>query len=820
MKKFFLVFITLSHLSFAGPLTDNIQETHEQITAKPESNVPEDHRKKDYTEIATVQEEVPFYAIEHQTKKLKKDPLIKFKFENEDLVKIINLLAAKEKVNIILPQGADAINQKITFNAGKKIPLSQAKKYLSIFLNLSGYSMYPDGNFFIIAKNDPNINRVPLPLFINVPPADIPHSEDQIRAVYYLANLKVPESTQGGEPLNLMIKDMMSTNGTYIFDPKSNGVILVDKANNISSIATILTELDTSGSRDIITIVPLYNSTARTVADLLKTQIVAAAVDARGVIRTDLKTESGIYFATNTRVVPDDRTNSIIIMGKETAVERLKDFVQEYMDAPAESGNSILHAYDLQYLDAEDFAKVLQDIVAPKTAAGQSQKDIVPGPMQFFEGVKIVPETYKPVQSAKAIAGGSTVEETGTVFQGGNRLIIAARKKDWTRIKSLIQLLDKPQRQVIIEILIVDLSVTDSKIFGSQIRNPIVPGTPPGFAFQSAQLIGPILDNPTTTTPPTTLAADLLRILLGQTTSVATTLSTGALSGSLIVSIADPNGSGAWAVFQLLDSIVATKLISHPFLVTLDNVRGEEILTTIRRADGNQSIGEGGISTVQQKDFEATYKIAVTPRISSLDRLNLQVTIEIEDFTSANQTDFSRQTRRVQTNANMNSGQVLVLGGLTRFETDETDSETPILGQIPIVGWFFRNKSKTTIKNNLGIFICPTIVEPKLREGQKKYTDDKVKYCYSTVGEAATYDNVRDPITRFFFIPGGGRDEEILTQYLADSREGSYNFENREREILEPKKIKSSINAETTAEESQELKTLLENESNPISSGQ
>ncbi|MFA6066545.1 MAG: secretin N-terminal domain-containing protein [Candidatus Babeliaceae bacterium] len=772
-----------------------------------------------YTQLATIQEEVPFYAVETDKKKKKKEPLIKFNFDNEDLVKIINMIASKKKINIILPQGADVINQKITFKLQKKITLAQAEKYLSMFLNLSGYSMYPDGNFFVIAKNDPNINRVPLPLFINVAPAEIPHSEMQIRAVYYLANLKVPENTMGSEPLNLMIKDMMSTNGTYVFDPKSNGVIIIDKANNISSIATILTELDTSGTRDVIALVPLYNSVARTVADLLKTQIVASSVDARGIIRTDLKTESGIYFATNTRVVPDDRRNTIIIMGKETAVERLKDFIREYMDAPAESGNSILHAYDLQYLDAEDFAKVLQDIVTPKGASGQSQKDSATGPMQFFEGVRIVPETYKPVQSAKAIAGGSTLEETGVVFQGGNRLIIAARKKDWDRIKALIHRLDKPQRQVIIEVLVVDLSVNNNKIFGSQVRNPIVPGTPPGLDFQSAQLIGPVLNNPDVNTPPTTIAADLLRILLGSTTSMATLLtSSQQFSGGLILSINDPNGSGVWAVFQLLDNIIETKLISHPFLVTLDNVRGEEIITNIRRAPGNQSIGEGGISTINQKDFEATFKVAITPRISSLDRLNLQITIEIEDFTSPSLTDFSRQTRRVQTNANMNSGQVLVLGGLTRLETTETDTETPILGQIPLVGWFFRNKTKTTVKNNLGIFICPTIVEPKLREGQKKYTGDKIKYSYSTIGESATYDNIRDPITRFFFM-SGDKSETTLTQYLADSKEGSYNFESQEREILEPKKIKTSINTETPTEEDRALKALLKDEKNPISGG-
>ena len=134
----------------------------------------------------------------------------------------------------------------------------------------------------------------------------------------------------------------------------------------------------------------------------------------------------------------------------------------------------------------------------------------------------------------------------------------------------------------------------------------------------------------------TTLAADLLRILLGDppNTSLAFRTSSGPDTGALIISLNDPNGSGIWSVFKILDKYVETKVLSHPFLVTLNNVRAEETLTTIRRATGDQSVGEGAVSTIRQKDFEAKLKVTITPRVSSLERLNLEIAIDIEDFTT------------------------------------------------------------------------------------------------------------------------------------------------------------------------------------------
>ncbi|MGC2310797.1 MAG: hypothetical protein WA432_04210 [Candidatus Babeliaceae bacterium] len=745
-------------------------------TTEQSEKAPNTEEKNEEEESASeeLDEETPVEVVQPtaQEKKTKRERRIRFNFVNEDLTKIINLIAAKLHRNIILPQGALAITQKVTFKQPKKIPLSEAEKYLAIFLDLAGYSMHKQNNFYIIVKNE-QITREPLPLYVNVIPEELPHTDERIRAVYYLANLKVPEATQGplqADPLVILLRESLSTIASFVFDNKSNGIIITDKATNIASVMKIILELDNFGSKEIVQILPLYNSSARTVADLLNKQILAVG-ESKTILRSDIKSESGSYFSSNIRILPYDEANKLIIMGRETAVNRIIDFVREYMDAPQESGNSILHAYDLQYLDSQDFSAVLQKVVAPKgPGLGQSQKE-GGGPTIFFEGIKIVPETYKAAEQAKTITTGVEVLAEGTITRGGNRLIIAARQRDWKRIKALIEELDKPQRQVIIEVLIADITVTDNQLIGGQTRNPSFIKLPNGVEFQSAQLVGPIT-NETSTMPPTTLVADLLRLILGSTNSVATYLTsplTGSV-GSSIVSFNDTNGSGIWSILQILQGITTMKILSHPYLVTLNNFRAQEVVSNIRRVRGDQSIGEGGISSARQDDVEAALKVAVTPRISSIDRLNLQITVNIEEFVvAADPTNANRNTRMVQTNANLTTGQVLVIGGLTRLVETESQTETPILGQIPIIGWFFRNTTKVVMQSNLAVFISPTIVEPKLRDGQDIYTKDKIKDAYGNMSSGIIFDNLRDPITHWFFTNKTDADVALMNNYLEET---------------------------------------------------
>ncbi len=803
----------------AGVASD-VERLEKQVTKEMAKGV--DIEEEVTPELVTSEEPVEEVKKEEEkafTTKKDKRTLVKFDFENEDLVNVINKFAALQHSNIILPYGAQAITQKITFRLGKKISLAEAERYLDTFLDIAGYTKVPHGDFFTVVKVDPNITRETLPLYVGVPPKDLP-SSGRIQVVYYLQNLKVPESSQGTDPLHVIFNDMLSVNRSYTFDIKANAVIVADKASNIKAAMTMLLELDSMGIHDVVRKMQLYHASATMLAPLLQQQIIAVTGDQRGRLRADVRSEAGLFFAPGTKIVANPQDNSLVLMGKEPSVARIMDFVNEYLDVPLESGRSILHYYDCQYLDAEAFAAVLKQVVATQSRSGQATTDQVSGPNRSFEGViiaaeSIVKEEVKKAEIALAKEGESILK--GTVFRGGNRIVVAAKNSDWERIERLIKEIDKPQLQIILQVMIVDFTADKNKIFGMQTRNPSTMQLPHGVNFQAANLAAPILVSNTATETPTTLATDLLMLLGGTATTpptqseakILTSSSTGD-PGSLILSLSDPAGTGIWTFLQWLNSFGELKVLSHPYLVVLNNQKGEESLTQTQRLQGQSRTGEGGAVVSEIDDVPASLKVSIVPRASSVDRLNIQVSIKIDQFEG---TKGNIATRELHTNANLNSGQMLVLGGLASINQTDEENETPLLGKIPIIGWLFSSKSKASRKTNLAVFIIPTIVEPKIRSGLNKYTRDRIAMSYGDIESGALFEQFKDPINYLFFKDRKNESAETLDEYLAESK-GNFVRPPKMRGPRGPKRPEEQD--KIIPQEAHQLKVMLAGEQNPV----
>lgn len=714
-----------------------------------------------------------------------KGPLIPFSFDQKSLVDIIDYLTEKKNVNVILPQAPadlEAIKkQVITFHpqGRTRVTLDEAWRLLTTFLELSGYSISKRRNdLYVIVKTgrpeEPGITREILPLYVGTPYEELPHSDKRIRYIYYLKNFRIPTAEdRDTNPVARILKEMLSPGAPVIYEPKTNALIITDKASTIASVMRIIRDLDESGFRETIEVVQLNYVPARDVVKVFDS-LKKAAGEAAGItspfIRADARAESLSYFAADTRIIADDRMNTLIIMGRESAVERIREFVQQYMDTEPQEGKSILHSYDLQYLDAQQFAEVLSKIVAPPAPTGmQATQGPGGGPERYFQGVVVAAEEVKKVE-AKATTEEVTLEAKGDytpagitsqIITGGNRLIIAALHDDWIRLKDFIEALDKPQPQVILEVLIVDITDAKVKLVAGSIRNKTddqLPGQ--GFQWLSNNLsdVNDIIGN-----VPTKLATDLLQVLVGDSTNPPVTALLAA--GSTILSINDPKTPGISALLQVLDTITQSKVISHPFLVTTNNQKATITSQEIRRVQGDAVSGAAGVITIPIIDLPATLQVQMIPRLSSLERLSLQIAVDINDF--INNTSFTRTTRRINTNANLKSGQILVIGGLVRVDQGETISGTPLIQRIPLIGSFFSNKNKNTTKTNICIFICPTIVAPKLRGGMDVYTADKIRKGRRDIDERTIFTDSRDPVMHVFFRPDYKADR-LLTSYLSE----------------------------------------------------
>jgi len=613
-----------------------------------------------------------------------------------------------------------------------------------------------------------------LPLYINTDPTKLPKSDERIRYIYYLKNLSVPQGQDiQSSPLTQLFTAFLSPtalkgqgNIPVIYEPKSNGFILVDKASTIASVMHIITELDATGIKEVVEVIRLINNSAQQVAQVFDTIRKAAGGDIQNIpfIRQDVRSEPIAPFALETRIIANAQDNSLIIMGRENTVLRIREFIQDYLDTPAESGKSILHVYDLQYLDAQAFAKVLQNLLATQAA---SQATAGPEFGAVLQGVQVAAEIPHPLQiephtDPVSIAQGLGIQEAPQLDQvkvGGNRLIIAATQRDWHYVKKLIQDLDKPQPQVILEMFLADLTVDIVGLLAGTNRTPTEFISQEGPQYLASHItpvnsvitVTPLTGIPPTPPNPPALAQDLLQVIDPPNPTPTTPLSVGTIvsqePGSLLISFNDPQTPGIWALLQILNRVGNASILSFPFLTTLNNQKSTIDITEERRAPGESVQTRSGF-IIPQVNVPAQFKIVYTPRLSSDDRLSLEIGIGIAEFFPG--ISLNRFTRYVRTNVNLANGQVLVLGGLKRTVKSEAESLTPILGRIPILGAFFSSFRKQNVDSNITLFVCPTIITPARRAQSHAYTKDKTLSIYQDV-TCNFEESDQDPITRLFF---------------------------------------------------------------------
>ena len=191
------------------------------------------------------------------------------------------------------------------------ISVKEAIKLLLTFLELSGFSLiHKKEDTYAILRNRSveggAATRDTLPLYVDNTP--LPETDERIAFIYFLKNIKVPtlaeKETSG---LSKMLKDLVSSDGIFLFDPASNAVIIKDKASHIGAIKQILEEFERSGIKETVVYIPLVNVNATdvvTVFDSLKKASGAPNPQAP-FTPSGPHDQSYTYFAQDTKVFAD-----------------------------------------------------------------------------------------------------------------------------------------------------------------------------------------------------------------------------------------------------------------------------------------------------------------------------------------------------------------------------------------------------------------------------------------------------------------------------------------------------------------------------------
>lgn len=406
------------------------------------------------------------------------------------------------------------------------------------------------------------------------------------------------------------------------------------------------------------------------------------------------------------------------MLGTASALERLIEFIRLELDKPLEAQESRLHIKELKYTYAEKLKPLLDAIIKPPVKDAKTQ---ISGDVKYFEDMTIAAESAPEVKEGEMISFGT-----------GNRLIIACNKDDWQRIEHFIDKIDKPQPQVAMEVLFVDVKADSDRTFGAQLANKKL-GLLGNHIHAETQHLAQ--QSPSAGTP------NMINIPASDTVSGAAWISAG-------------REASAWAVAKMLFKSDSLNVISQPYLVA--NNHQKSILKVSKKRNLTDKIDSAtttGIS--KKKDVEATLLVEITPSINSDGIITLNISIKIDEFA----TDFSigapsegdRTNRHIQTQATMIDGEVLIIGGLIRSRTIDNIYKTPILGDIPLIGNFFKRRTQTLTKEDLHIFIRPTLIKPRFEGTPGDYTQLKLDYAKIQIGRQADMLATKDPIQRWFF---------------------------------------------------------------------
>lgn len=664
-------------------------------------------------------------------------------FDNASIMSIINYLGEQRKINMIPHKDLEGV--KVTLSSRTPMTLTKAWDAVLTMLELNGFSMIEVGGIYRVVQNANN-GQEPLPIYSSaqgVEPESLPDNDMMIRYAYFLKNIKTDTA--------ISILGKMIDEKNIQENRDLNVLIIKDSSINIKTAMAIIKELDSGGMREAIEVIPLKWTTAENVKKLFEEIIGQEGQDK--VIKFNVGSQKeAAYFSPHTKILKDDIHNNLILLGTQKNITRIKDFLYKYIDVPIENAESRLHVKELNFMPAADMKAILEDIIKPPTGTTSEKSLMIEGGYKVFEDVVITAEQGEAGDDNK--------------FGSGNRLIVAANKEDWSRIESFINMLDKPQPQVAIEIMIVDVTLKQVRALGAQMYG--IKGKPLGkninieFTNLTSGRVKTSGNNSGGSYDPDQSYLTYIKDEVSSPTLVTL--------GKVPQKEGDSYSSdNIWGYLRAIMNIENNQVVSQPYLVVNNNHPGVFSTNTKRRVPGRLDPSKSITAVVAQDDVSATVEAKITPRINLAGVVDLSIDMTVEEFIASTQADQpSKTTRKMTTKAKLAVGEVLVIGGLTNSKQVESLYQTPVLSQIPIIGNLFKSKNKDKTETNLYVFIRPSIIKPKFEGNPDEYTQLKLDYAKYQLMKNDTYVEDKDPIQRWFFKPSN----QTVKQKVGDYAKG------------------------------------------------
>ncbi|HTT00820.1 MAG TPA: type II secretion system secretin GspD [Steroidobacteraceae bacterium] len=588
-------------------------------------------------------------------------------FKDADIGQIAEAVSMATHKNFIIDPRVRA--QVTMLSATPMSPEAFYQTFLAI-LQVHGFMAAPAGN---VVKIIPDANARWMP------GDDLPNrvsstSDEFVTQVVQVKNVSAAQ-------LVPVLRPLIPQQGHLAAYPASNILIISDRAANVSRLLHIIDRIDLASNSDV-EVLAMQNASAQEIA-----RVVTSLYQGAG------QGEGG---ATPLKIVADDRSNSILLSGDPNQRLRVKALVA-HLDTPLQFGGDTQVRY-LRYADAEKLAPKLKEQITGSAQGGAG---------------------------AAAAANAQQGEKNAQIWADpqNNALIITAPPKTMRSIMAIIDKLDIRRAQVLVEAIIVDVDLDKSSelgvnwaVFSESSTNTSIPGatflTPVGGA--SLVDLANAIQNPGS--------------LAGSPLATGTTVAVGRIAKT---------GLSFAAMLRALRSDDNSNVIATPEALTMDHqeatIKVAQEVPFVTGQYSNASTAVAGsvtpFQTIQREEVGTILKL--TPQINGADAIVLKIDLESSSVVPKNDgpqgaVDLTTNKRTVSTNVLIEDGGIIVLGGLIDNEYARTENGVPLLSKIPFFGQFFKDRTASTTKKNLMIFIRPQI----LKDGTDTAIETNSKYNF------------------------------------------------------------------------------------------
>lgn len=599
-------------------------------------------------------------------------------FDNADIYEVIQVIAETLNLSYIIdPQVKGVVN----IRSGQKIPKGELFVIFKKMLNINGLDIRNEGDHYYI--------------FVAAKPSSLKiYDKDQVGQLTPSSRLItqiVPVMHISSGEAQKLLEPYLSQQAVIYNLADLNTLVISDFEGQVVDAMAILSKLDVSSLSSMrVKVVRVEQAPLFDLRDELKEVLLA--------LKVNKKDYDGV------QLIPLERINSLMLIGyNEELVQTAVSWVEELDRAPT-GGRDSIYIYNVRNSVASELVDLVGSLITEKGSSGTKSKPVsnkkksststVPGSIRP-PGTTADSQATNPGATTSAVKAPTGDTLASMQFSGEpsliaddsrNIVLVRALFTDYQRVVRLLERLDNMPTQVLIEVLVAEVTLTDDLQYGVE------------WALKNLK------NNP----------ADKE----GNILSFGLANASGGGRAGLDAAITFNSSGDIFKFLNFLASDSEISVVSSPQVLVLNNESatvnvGQQVpIVTSQIVDSTTTVNTASNQTVQYKDTGVI--LNVTPRINAEGIILLEIDQQVSSVVSQTTSGINSptiSTKQVTTKLAVKDGQSILMGGLISKDSTDNDSGLPLLKDIPGLGWLFKQKTINNKKTELLLMVTPYVIE-------------------------------------------------------------------------------------------------------------